>query len=112
MLNRPLSPPRRPFTRYSTAVKRLVPYQRDVLGYTPTQIATSLNMSLRVVYRVLRLYDEEGVVAQQLPRGGRPRSLEDAHVAVGSRYFSVELILTGHPKVPQVNTAAVSITLS
>ena len=59
-------PPSHPATRrhYSKDVKELVIYQWLTLGRSTTEIATDLNMSLRVVQRVLKLYEEIGEVVK------------------------------------------------
>ena len=78
-----LMPPSHPATcrHYSKDVKELVIYQWLTLGRSTTEIAMDLNMSLRVVQCILKLYEEIGEVVKD-PKTHAKRGkakLLDAH---------------------------------
>ncbi|KAJ7586941.1 hypothetical protein C8J56DRAFT_787260 [Mycena floridula] len=64
---------------YSRDLKRRVVYQSNILGYSTTQICQNLDMPLRVVQRVLQVYNEIGEVCRDRKRLGRsPLMTEEA----------------------------------
>jgi hypothetical protein len=56
---------------YSRDLKHRVIYQSKVLGYPSTKISISLDMPLRCVQRVCRMWDEVGEVCKDRTRIGR-----------------------------------------
>jgi hypothetical protein len=55
-----------------TGLKQCVIYQAYTLGYSSTQIAIELNIDLRTVQRVRKLYSEIGEVCKDCMYMGRP----------------------------------------
>lgn len=71
---------------YSKDLKQRVVHQSKILGYSTTQIAENLDMSLRVVQNVLQLYDEVGEVVRDpktYGRQGRQMILDTGIIEVG-----------------------------
>ena len=70
---------------YSKDLRERVIYQRFTLGMSTTEIAKNLDMSLRVVQRVLKLWDEVGEVVRD-PKAyaklGRARLLDTRGIEV------------------------------
>lgn len=64
----PLQPKRK---TYSRDLKTRVIYQSETLGKSSTQIAIDLDMSLRVVQRVIQTYGEIGEVCRSRKFQGR-----------------------------------------
>lgn len=77
----PLKPVRR---QYSRDLKELVIYQTSVLGYSTTDVAISLNMSLRVVQRLKQTWEEVGEACKSRMYKGRPPLMSGAAVSVST----------------------------
>ena len=72
---------------YLKDLKQCVVYQQFTLGMETVEIARSLDMSVRVVQRVLRLWEEIGEVVKdprQYAKKGWARLLDTASVEVRS----------------------------
>ena len=79
---------------YSTDLRERVVYQRITLGHEINDISTSLNMSRRVVERVLQLWRRTGEVTSSGPgRGGkRSRVMDSEEMEVSGSFFTLLLL--------------------
>jgi transposase len=93
---RPLHPLRH---QYSRDLKRTVIHQAYTLGYSSSQIATSLNVPLRVVQRVRKVWGEIGEVCKDRTRLGRGPLMTSDHADVSVCDFQLESDLAEPPLI-------------
>jgi transposase-like protein len=83
---RPLVPIRR---SYSRDLKRAVIHQAFTLGSSSTAIAISLDLPLRVVQRVRKLWGEIGEVCRDRKQLGRAPLMTPDHVDVSQMFMHI-----------------------
>jgi transposase len=79
----------------SREMRELVIYQAEKLGWNTSQIATALNLHIRSVQRIKKLYDDVGlVISEHNGPLGRPKLMSEDNLNVWhDLYFNNMLIL-------------------
>ena len=89
------------YRSYSSDLRERVVYQRCTLKYKIKEISTSLNMSQRVVERVLKLWRETGEVVNEGPgrAAKRCRVMDNEEIEVRSSLISSISVANGSTSV-------------